>query len=53
MRRGTHRIRDASATDGKETAQTDQIALETLGKLRIIVNKNCTIIFHLHIAIHI
>uniref|UniRef100_A0A2M4CXL1 Putative piezo-type mechanosensitive ion channel component 2 n=1 Tax=Anopheles darlingi TaxID=43151 RepID=A0A2M4CXL1_ANODA len=30
MRRGTHRIRDASATDGKETAQTDQIALETL-----------------------
>uniref|UniRef100_A0AAG5DE22 Piezo-type mechanosensitive ion channel component n=1 Tax=Anopheles atroparvus TaxID=41427 RepID=A0AAG5DE22_ANOAO len=30
MRRGTHRIRDASATDGKENAQTDQIALETL-----------------------
>ncbi|XP_050088800.1 piezo-type mechanosensitive ion channel component [Anopheles aquasalis] len=30
MRRGTHRIRDASATDGKETAQNDQIALETL-----------------------
>uniref|UniRef100_A0A182NU57 Piezo-type mechanosensitive ion channel component n=1 Tax=Anopheles dirus TaxID=7168 RepID=A0A182NU57_9DIPT len=30
MRRGTHRIRDASATDGKEGAQTDQIALETL-----------------------
>uniref|UniRef100_A0A182QXP0 Piezo-type mechanosensitive ion channel component n=1 Tax=Anopheles farauti TaxID=69004 RepID=A0A182QXP0_9DIPT len=30
MRRGTHRIRDASATDGKENAQTDQMALETL-----------------------
>ncbi|XP_049282321.1 piezo-type mechanosensitive ion channel component isoform X8 [Anopheles funestus] len=30
MRRGTHRIRDASANDGKEGAQTDQIALETL-----------------------
>uniref|UniRef100_A0A182PCF5 Piezo-type mechanosensitive ion channel component n=1 Tax=Anopheles epiroticus TaxID=199890 RepID=A0A182PCF5_9DIPT len=30
MRRGTHRIRDASANDCKESAQTDQIALETL-----------------------
>ncbi|XP_061515017.1 piezo-type mechanosensitive ion channel component isoform X23 [Anopheles gambiae] len=30
MRRGTHRIRDASANDGKDCAQTDQIALESL-----------------------
>ncbi|XP_053676328.1 piezo-type mechanosensitive ion channel component [Anopheles nili] len=35
MRRGTHRIRDASAADGKDCAQTDQIALETLA-----TNKN-------------
>ncbi|XP_049282324.1 piezo-type mechanosensitive ion channel component isoform X11 [Anopheles funestus] len=36
MRRGTHRIRDASANDGKEGAQTDQIALETLATNKTI-----------------
>ncbi|XP_035907430.1 piezo-type mechanosensitive ion channel component isoform X4 [Anopheles stephensi] len=37
MRRGTHRIRDASANDGKEGgAQTDQIALETLARNKTI-----------------
>uniref|UniRef100_A0A182VUH8 Piezo-type mechanosensitive ion channel component n=1 Tax=Anopheles minimus TaxID=112268 RepID=A0A182VUH8_9DIPT len=36
MRRGTHRIRDASANDGKEGAQTDQIALERLARNKTI-----------------
>ncbi|XP_052864339.1 piezo-type mechanosensitive ion channel component [Anopheles cruzii] len=38
MRRGTHRIRDASAADGKGTAQTDQIALDTLDTKAANVN---------------